>query len=531
VMYLCGVSFMLALGGAFALILRTMLLDPGTTDQSGAAASNNLYNQMFTLHGAVMVFLFIIPGIPAAMGNFILPIQLGAKDLAFPRVNLLSWWLYMIGAVFFVMVLAFGIPGSEGGGLDTGWTLYPPYSLGRETFAPLLFALAGVFILGFSSILTGLNFIATMHKMRPKGMGWHQMPLFLWALYATALIQLLATPVLGILVGMSFVEHAFKIGIFLPEFGGDPLMFQHFFWFYSHPAVYIMILPAMGVQSELISVFARKPIFGYKAIAYSSVAIAVVGFLVWGHHMFVSGQSVIAGLIFSFLTFIVAIPSAIKVFNWVATLYKGSIDLKTPMFYALAFIFLFGIGGLTGLFLGSIATNVHLHDSYWVVAHFHMVMVGSIFAAFLGGLHYWWPKITGKMYSEFWGRIAAVLVFVGFNMTFIPQFVAGTRGLPRRYANYDPQFTSMHTWSTIGAYILATGLVMVLVYLVHSLFKGKKAPKNPWGGASLEWQAESPPHHHNFETMPVVRGAYDFDGIEYDEAEGGYVTEHKGSKD
>jgi cytochrome c oxidase subunit 1 len=509
IMYLIAVSVALLLGGFWAVVLRTELMGPGET-----VLSNDWYNRAFTLHGAVMVFLFIIPGIPASLGNFILPMQLGAKDLALPRINLLSWYLYVIGLIFFLAVLFLG-------GLDTGWTLYPPYSSGRAVQINLILAYSAVFILGFSSILTGLNFIATMHKLRPPGMTMYKMPLFLWALYATSLIQVLATPIIGITLGLSLVEHIFKIGIFLPEYGGDPVMYQHFFWFYSHPAVYIMVLPAMGVQSELIATFSRKHVFGYKAIAWSSIAIAAIGFIVWGHHMFVSGQSPTAGVIFSFLTYLVAIPSAIKVFNWVATMYKGAIDFKTPMIYALAFIYLFGIGGLTGLFLASIANNVHLHDTYFVIAHFHMVMVGSVLTAFLGGIHYWWPKMTGRMYNEFLGRISAILVFIGFNVAFMPQFVAGTRGMPRRYANYADEFTIFHQASTIGAYILGGAVVLQAGYLIHSLFKGKKAPSNPWGASSLEWQATSPPDFHNFLEKPIVMGPYDYENWDYiSEAQG-----------
>lgn len=517
-MYLVAVTSALLLGGFFAIALRTVLWDGAVRDPQDLFLGlriEQMYNRYFTLHGAVMVFLFIIPGIPASLGNFVLPMQLGAKDLALPRLNLMSLYLYWIGAIFFVGVLAFG-------GLDTGWTLYPPYSLGRDTSIPLILALSAVFILGFSSILTGLNFIVTMHRLRPPGMGMYDMPLFLWALYATSLIQVLATPVIGLTLGLSLIEHVFHIGIFLPEYGGDPVLYQHFFWFYSHPAVYIMILPAMGVQSELIATFSRKHVFGYKAIGWSSIAIAVIGFIVWGHHMFVAGQSPAAGLIFSFLTFFVAIPSAIKVFNWVATMYKGSIELKTPMLYGLAFMYLFGIGGLTGLFLASIANNVHLHDTYFVIAHFHMVMVGSTLNAFFGGVHYWWPKMTGRMYNETLAKIACLLVFVGFNLAFMPQFVAGTRGMPRRYANYSDEFTIFHQWSTVGAYILGAGVLLQVIYLTHSWFKGARAPKNPWGAASLEWQSDSPPDFHNFTKPVVVMAAYDYENWEYDANTGGY---------
>jgi cytochrome c oxidase subunit 1 len=460
-----------------------------------------------------MVFLFIIPGIPAALGNFVLPIMLGAKDVAFPRMNLCSFYLWVFGALFFIGAILFG-------GLDTGWTFYTPYS--TTTQSNVLMAGLGVFILGFSSIFTGLNFIVTVHTLRPPGMTWFKMPLFLWATYSTAIIQVLATPVLGITVLMLAVERLFGIGIFDPAKGGDPVLFQHFFWFYSHPAVYIMIVPAMGVISELMATFSRKPIFGYRFIAFSSLAIALLGFLVWGHHMFTSGQSKLSAIVFSALTFSVSIPSAIKVFNWLATMYKGSISFATPMCYALSFIFLFSIGGLTGLFLGSLSTDVHLHDTYFVVAHFHYVMVGGTLIAFLGGLFYWWPKITGKMYNELVGQIAAVIVFLGFNLTFLPQFVMGARGMPRRYFTYLPEFQLYHQISTVGALLLGVGLFLALWVLIDSLRRGKPAPANPWGGASLEWQCSSPPPHDNFPVTPQASDPYDLEGQVYDEALGGY---------
>ncbi len=516
VMYLIAIMASLALGGIFALLIRTELAAPGET-----IMGRNFYNQMFTLHGAVMIFLFIIPGIPAALGNFVLPIMLGAKDVAFPRLNLASLWLYVIGAAFFLLTLATG-------GLDTGWTFYTPYS--TETNTRVISAATGAFVLGFSSIFTGINFVATIHTMRPPGMTWFRMPLFLWSLYATAVIQVLATPVLGITLLLLGAERLLGLGIFDPKLGGDPILFQHFFWFYSHPAVYIMILPAMGIISELISVFSRKHIFGYRFIAYSSLAIALLGFLVWGHHMFTSGQSKLASMIFSALTFSVSIPSAIKVFNWLATMYKGSIQLRTPMLYALSFIFLFGIGGLTGLFLGALATDVHLTDTYFVVAHFHYVMFGGTLIAFLGGLHYWWPKMFGRMYSEASAQVACLLVFVGFNLTFFPQFILGTRGMPRRYFDYQgllgehPEFTGYNLMSSLGSYLLGAGMTLILVYLLHSLWRGRPAPANPWGGATLEWQCSSPPPHDNFATPPVVGDPYDFSRLDYDAAQQAYVS-------
>jgi cytochrome c oxidase subunit I len=508
-MYLACTSGSFLIGGIMALILRTKLL----SGNSVSWMSHDVYNHMFTLHGAVMTFLFIIPGIPAALGNFVLPIMLGAKDVAFPRMNLGSFYLWIFGAVFLVTAIL-------AGGLDTGWTFYTPYSTTTNTSVVL--ATMGVFILGFSSIFTGLNFIVTIHTMRPPGMTWFRMPLFLWATYATAIIQVLATPVLGITLLLLICERLMGIGIFDPKLGGDPVLFQHFFWFYSHPAVYIMILPAMGIISELISTFSRKPIFGYTFVAYSSLAIALLGFLVWGHHMFTSGQSKLASVVFSFLTFSVSIPSAIKVFNWLATMYKGSISFATPMCYALTFIFLFSIGGLTGLFLGTLSVDVHLHDTYFVVAHFHYVMMGGTMVAFLGGVFYWWPKMTGKMYNETLGQISALLVFIGFNATFFPQFVMGARGMPRRYYNYLPEFQFFHQFSTFGSYVLGIGLSVAAFALIYSIFKGKTAPANPWGSATLEWQCSSPPPHDNFAQTPSVNHPYAVETQVYDPQLGGF---------
>ncbi|MGD0382795.1 MAG: cbb3-type cytochrome c oxidase subunit I [Thermoguttaceae bacterium] len=533
-MYMVSILAAFLLGGVFAMLIRMELMYPNKVAETQAAQitlvpreifTSDGYNQLFTIHGTVMIFLFLIPGVPAILGNFMLPLMLGAKDVAFPRLNLLSFWLWWGGAVFFLITLL-------SGGLDTGWTFYTPYS--TETSTKVLPALAGVFILGFSSIFTGINFIVSIHTLRPPGMTWFKMPLFLWSLYATALIQVLATPVLGITLVLLFVERLLGLGIFDPKLGGDPVLFQHFFWFYSHPAVYIMILPGMGIISELIPVFSRKHIFGYRFIAYSSVAIALVGFLVWGHHMFTSGQSAMASTIFSLMTFAVAIPSAVKVFNWLATMYKGSISLATPMCYALMFLFLFGIGGLTGLFLGALVVNVHVHNTYFVVAHFHYVMFGGSMVAFLGGLHYWWPKITGRMFSDFWGRIAAILIFLGFNLTFFPQFLLGTHGMPRRYFDYSvlaeryPAIATYNFLSSVGAAILAAGFTIMLIYLLASLFVGRRAPDNPWGGATLEWKCSSPPPYYNFASTPTVGDPYDYGNIHYDSEIQGYVRKDEG---
>lgn len=510
-MYLISVLCAFALGGTFALLLRLELLTPGKT-----FLSHDQYNQAMTLHGAVMVFLVIIPGIPAALGNIAMPLQLGAKDVAFPRLNLLSYHLWVLGAIFFLSSLVISAA-------DTGWTFYVPYSTTTPT--AVIPAAFGAFILGFSSIFTGLNFIVTVHKLRPPGMTWFRLPLFVWALYSTAIIQVLATPVIGITLLMLIVERVVGIGIFDPALGGDPVLFQHFFWFYSHPAVYIMIVPAFGVVSEIISAFSRKQIFGYKFIAMSSVAIAILGFLVWGHHMFTSGQSVLAGTIFSAITYLIAIPTAIKMFNWIATMYKGRIHLDTPMLYALAFLWVFAIGGMTGIFLSAMSVDVHLHDTYFVVAHFHYVMMGGAITAFMGGLHYWWPKFTGRMYNENLGRLSALLVFVGLNVTFFPQFVMGTRGMPRRYYNYLPEFQSLHQLSTLGALTLGLGFVLTAAYLLSSIKKGKQAPANPWGATTLEWMCTSPPPYYNFHEEPVVnRGPYEgYEQLKWDKETQGYV--------
>lgn len=505
VMYFFTTMLFFAIGGLFALSVRLELLTPGQT-----IMSMENYNKAFTLHGAIMVFMFIIPSIPAALGNFFLPMQIGAKDVAFPRLNLFSYYLLLIGAAMAIIAIIQG-------GVDTGWTFYTPLSI--RTAAPVVWVAGGVFIMGFSSILTGLNFIVTTHKLRAPGMTFHRLPLFIWAIYATAIIQVLATPVIGITVALLIAERVFKIGFFNPEYGGDPVLFQHFFWFYSHPAVYIMILPGMGIISEVIAVFSRKHIFGYKAVAYSSLAIAFISFLVWGHHMFVSGQSELASKIFSWITMFVAVPTAIKVVNWAATLYRGSIDYKTPMLYALAFLFLFTIGGLTGLFLAALSVDVHLTDTYFVVAHFHYVMMGGTVMGLLAGIHYWWPKMFGRMYPETPARISCALIFVGFNTTFLPQFWLGHLGMPRRYWDYLPQFTFLNQVSTFGSWMIGAGMLLMFIYLLWSLKNGAKASANPWGGKTLEWQTSSPPPEFNFDYAPVItEGPYEYGVKSHEEA-------------
>ncbi len=500
-MYLVSVMFFFFMGGLFAILLRMELWSAGET-----IVKAKQYNQLFTLHGAIMVFLVIIPGIPASLGNFVLPLQLGAKDVAFPRINLMSYYIYVVGALIALSSLFVGA-------IDTGWTFYTPYSI--TTDGGVVVMVFAAFVLGFSSIFTGVNFIATVHKLRAPGMTWFRMPLFIWGIYATAIIQIMATPVLAITLVLLIIERVFHVGIFDPQLGGDPVLFQHFFWFYSHPAVYIMILPGMAVISELITTFSQKRIFGYKAIAYSSIAIAVISFLVWGHHMFVSGQSELVGMIFSALTFLVAIPSGVKMFNWAATMYQGSISLATPMLWAMGFFLLFAIGGLTGCFLGTLSIDVHLHDTYFVVAHFHYVMVGGTFMAFMGGIFYWWPKMTGKMYNETMGVWSVILVVLGFNLTFFVQFLMGAQGMPRRYYHYLDQFQIYHQISTVGSFLLGFGFLFSVITLLVSLKHGKKAPPNPWHAATFEWtETASPPIEHNFHHQPIcTRGPYEYDQI------------------
>lgn len=502
-MYLFGGIIFFFLGGVLALGMRLELAAPGNDFMS-----NETYNNVYTLHGAIMIFLFIIPAIPGALGNMLLPLMLGAKDVAFPRLNLASFYIYTLGALFVVYTII-------AGGVDTGWTFYTPYS--TTSTSNVIPMTMGIFIIGFSSILTGLNFIATIHKMRIPGLTWYKLPLFVWALYGTSLVQITATPVIAITMVLLILERLLGIGIFDPALGGDPVLYQHFFWFYSHPAVYIMILPAFGIISEIIPVHSRKKIWGYKFIAFSTLSIAFIGFLVWGHHMFTSGQSVFSQIVFSFITYFVGIPTGVKIFSWILTMYKGQVSFTPPMLYALSFLFLFTIGGLTGIFLGAVALDIHLHDTYFVVAHFHYVMQGGTIIAFLGGLHHWWPKTMGAMYNQTVASICCLGVFLGFNGTFFPQFLLGLRGMPRRYATYDPQYAELHNYSSFWSGILGLSIFIAIMNLLWSLRKSNKLDPgtNPWGAMTLEWtHTSSPPHPHNFEKEPVLQhGPYDYDKV------------------
>ncbi len=506
-LYLISISLMFLLGGAAAGMIRLELTSP-----KGQILSSEAYNKMFSSHGIIMVFFFLVPSIPATIGNFLIPIMIGARDLAFPRLNLISWYLYIIGGTMTLSAILFG-------GVDTGWTFYTPYSSVYAN-SNVALAIGGIFVAGFSSIATGLNFIVTIHKMRAPGMTWFRLPLFIWAMYATSVIIILGTPVVAITLLLVVAERVLHIGFFSPELGGDPVLFQHMFWFYSHPAVYIMMLPSLGVINELIAANTKKRIFGYSFVAFSSIAIAVFGFLVWGHHMFATSQSMYSSMVFSVISFLVAVPSAIKVFNWLATMYKGSVEFSATMYFALSFIGLFVIGGLTGLYLAALAVDIHLTATYFVVAHFHYIMVGGALTGYMGALHFWWPKMTGRLYPEGPAKVCAIILFVGFNLTFFPQFIAGYLGMPRRYHFYAPEYQVWHVLSSAGASVLGLGLLLPVCYMLWSLKNGKVAGPNPWGAVGLEWTIQSPPVTHNFDTVPVVTWeAYEYQTRDADEAQ------------
>jgi len=498
-MYLGALLSFFSVGVVLGFVMRLNQLSPG------AFIKAQTYNQIFTVHGLIQIFLFIIPGIPVAFGNFFLPILIGARDVAFPRLNRLSWWLYVAGALIVLTSLFI-----EGKPPDTGWTFYAPYSIRTPTSISV--AVFGVFVLGFSSILTGLNFVVTIHRLRAPGMGWFKMPAFCWTLYATGWVQMLATPVLAITLVFIILSRVFGVGFFDPARGGDPILFEHLFWTYSHPAVYIMVLPAMGIISEVIPVFSRRSLYGYAAVAMSALGIAIIGYAVWGHHMFTSGMSDTARVIFSFITFLVAVPSGVKIFNWVSTLYKGSIVMDAPLVFALSFIFLFSIGGLTGLIIGSLAPNLHVHGTYFIVAHFHYVMFGGAGFAILAGLHYWFPKMFGRLYSQRRAKLGWLFLFIGFQFLYFTMFILGYKGMPRRYFDYPPEFHTLNVISTVGSWFLVAGLIIIFSNLIRALFRGEQAPASPWGGKTLEWLIPSPPPPHNFRRRPVITDTpYDYE--------------------
>jgi cytochrome c oxidase subunit I len=499
ILYLCAISLFFTVAVALGALMRINMF-PGHH-----IMTPQRYNALFTLHGIIQIFLVVIPAVPTIFGNFFLPILIGGRDMFFPRLNLFTFYLYLFGAALALFSVTFG-----GGAVDTGWTFYVPFSLNTTVNVPL--AVFAVFILGMSSILTGVNIVTTVHLLRAPGMGFFKMPLSVWGFYSTAWVQILATPIIGITMLLVVAERLFGIGVFDPAKGGDPLLYQHLFWIYSHPAVYIMILPAMGIISDIFPVFSRKNIYGYKMIAFSSIAIASVGSLVWGHHMYVSGQSDLAGIVFSFLTFLVAVPSAIKVFNWLATMYKGSLQVEPPFLYALSFIFLFSIGGLTGLFLGALSPDVHLHNTYFVVGHFHYVIFGGMGFGLFAAFHYWLPKMTGRMYGKKTAIVSWLILFMGFNLFYFPMLILGWQGMPRRYFDYLPQYAFLHQFATIGSFIMVAGLFLMMFNLIRSVLAGKKAPANPWGGVTLEWTLPSPPEAEDFKTIPTItKGPYEFD--------------------
>jgi cytochrome c oxidase subunit I len=496
-LFFASITFFFFVGGIAATLMRLNLATPEGLLQPA------VYNRMFTMHGVIMVWFFLIPSIPTTFGNFFIPMMIGARDLAFPRVNLASWYVFNLSGLVVLYALVMG-------GADTGWTFYTPLSTVYANGYVFAAAMA-VFINGFSSIMTALNFVVTIHRMRAPGMTWMRLPLFVWAIYAVSVVMLTATPVLAMDTFLLAVERFLGIGLFDPNHGGDPLLWQHMFWFYSHPAVYIMILPAMGVVSEIIPSYARRPVFGYAGMTIALMSIAILSFFVWAHHMFVAGISIYSGVFFSLMTFFVAVPSAIKVFNWTVSLHKGRIIFDAAMLYALGFVLLFTLGGVTGLMLATLAVDVDVHGTYFVIAHFHYIMVGATVSAFFGALHYWWPKMTGRMFPEGWARFAAILTYVGFNLTFFPQFILGYLGMPRRSYTYPAEWQSWNLLSSAGASILAIAYLLPLLYLGWSLIWGRKAGANPWGATGLEWTTASPPPQHNFEHTPVVTlGPYSY---------------------
>ncbi|KDR55140.1 MULTISPECIES: cytochrome c oxidase subunit I [Oscillatoriales] len=497
IQYLVTSFIFYLIGGFMAGIVRTELAtpDPDLVDPE-------MYNSLFTVHGTIMIFLWIVPA-GAGFANYLIPLMIGARDMAFPKLNAVAFWLIPPGGLLLLASFLIEAP-------QAGWTSYPPLSLVTGKVGEEIWILS-ILLLGTSSILGAVNFSVTIFKMRIPTMGLNDMPLMCWAMIAASALILLSTPVLAAALILLSFDLLAGTNFFNPTGGGDPVVYQHLFWFYSHPAVYIMILPFFGLISDILPVHARKPIFGYQAIAYSSLAISFLGLIVWAHHMFTSGTPGWLRMFFMITTMIIAVPTGIKVFGWLATIWGGKLRLNSAMLFAMGFIATFVIGGVTGIMVASVPFDIHVHDTYFIVAHFHYVLFGGAVFGIFAGIYHWFPKMTGRMMNENWGIVHFVLTLIGANMTFMPMHILGLQGMPRRVAMYDPRFTELNVVCTIGTYILAVSTFPFIINAVWSWLKGPKAPGNPWEALTLEWMTSSPPPIENFHTTPVLRtGPYDY---------------------